>query len=201
MNLQQSHRLICGFATLLGANLIVSSQAQAVVYSINRSWDNDNATLTGTVEIPEGTYFINNSIFDPFLDIDLSLDYDGSSTILDRVDFSTIQNNGTFIIDANLSNLVFNTQNADGINPAVLSFTNISGDSYSTGSDSSPGFESSSFNGTSFDTVSFPDTFASVPSVAVPFEFTPGVGLVAISSLWGFSRIFKKKMNLKKSDH
>lgn len=186
MNLQQSHRLICGFATLLGANLIVSSQAQAVVYNINRSWDNDNAALTGTVEIPEGTYFINNSIFDPFLDIDLSLDYDGSSTILDRVDFSTIQNNGTFIIDANLSNLDFDTQNADGINPAVLSFTNISGDSYSIGSDSSPGFESSSFNGTSFDTVSFPDTFASVPSVAVPFEFTPGVGLLLLSGLLGF---------------
>ncbi len=32
-----------------------------------------------------------------------------------------------------------------------------------------------------------------ITSAAVPFEFSPGVGLVMITSLWGFSRWMRRK--------
>lgn len=164
---------------------MVALSAQAVIYSVNRSFKDVIwiSTLTGTVDCPLGTYTIENSGSSPFTAVNLTLTANGGTFHLTSVLTDNIAGTGEFIINATPTALIFNTANADGNNPADLQFTDNwlppFRNNYAIGSDESPGFESAFVPGADFDSgLSLPVSFGT----AVP---EPSIGLLGGSVLLG----------------
>jgi len=131
--------LVLGFA----AATMVASSAQAAIYFVDRSLTNGSstATLTGTVDIPIGNYTIQNTVPDPFTDVNLTLTVNATSYYFTQEDTSLIFGTGRFDIDATTTSLTFDPI-GNSSNPADLSFwyachTNR----YSVGSDGFAAFE------------------------------------------------------------
>ena len=128
-------------ATSLAA-MLTPVAAMAVTYNVNRSWsdqDANNASLVGTVDVPVGSYTIENGTPNPFTNVNLTMKVNGASyPVLNAADTSKIQGTGQFFVNATSSVLTFNTANANWPNLAYLTFKNsstgLSGQTYSIGS-------------------------------------------------------------------
>ena len=134
-------------ATSLAA-MLTPVAATAVTFTVNRSWSEsgNNASLVGTVDVPVGSYTIQNGTPNPFTNVNLILTVNGNPfPVLNAADTSNISGTGQFLVNATSSTLTFNTANADGSNPANLAFVNSStgfvGPLYGIGYDGNPGFE------------------------------------------------------------
>jgi hypothetical protein len=140
-----------------------------VTYTVDREFNfSFPASLTGTVEIPEGTYTIMNQGPSPFTSVDLTLTVDGTPYALSMAFTGMIKGTGQFLINATSTTLTFNTLNADGANWADLQFftDNIfSGIRYVTGHDGAPW---------DFETVSTPTGAESGPTT-LPMIFGTSV--------------------------
>jgi hypothetical protein len=137
---------ICRIGVLAIA-VLSSSAAFATVYDVNRSWADGGtgtASLVGTVALPEGNYTITNGGAAPFTAVNLALTLNGGSPIpLDTTDTSLINGTGQFLITATPATLTFDTDTADGFNPADLLFRSsiMPVNYYGIGSDAVPQFE------------------------------------------------------------
>jgi hypothetical protein len=133
-------------ATSLAA-MLTPVAATAVTFTVNRSWSEsgNNASLVGTVDVPVGSYTIQNGTPNPFTNVNLTLTVNSNPFTLNTADTSLVSGTGQFLVNATSSTLTFNTANADGTNPANLAFVNSStgfgGPFYLIGTDGDPGFE------------------------------------------------------------
>ncbi|MCA2618528.1 MULTISPECIES: PEP-CTERM sorting domain-containing protein [unclassified Microcystis] len=133
-------------ATSLAA-MLTPVAATAVTFTVNRSWSEsgNNASLVGTVDVPVGSYTIQNGTPNPFTNVNLTLTVNSNPFTLNTANTSNISGTGQFLVNATSSTLTFNTANADGSNPADLAFLNSStgfgGPFYVIGTDGDPGFE------------------------------------------------------------
>jgi len=170
--------------------LACSMSAQANTYNVNRSWIDGvtSASLVGTVDVALGSYTITNGGASPFDGVNLTLSIGGTSYSLTQANTSLIFGTGQFFVDANASDLIFRTANADGYNPADLRFfnTDVNAYLYAIGSDALPGFETAIVGlvGGSFTraAVTFPVVFG---TAAVPTPATVALlalGLVAVGA-------------------
>src|SRR6266446_1184759 len=98
--------------------LIISNSAQAAQYHVNRSFTDgsSSATLTGTLDIPMGSYTIQNSGPSPFTAVNLTLTVNGTPFTLTHALTGVIHGTGQFLISATPTTLTFNTANANGGN-------------------------------------------------------------------------------------
>ncbi len=113
-------------ATSLAA-MLTPVAAKAVTFTVNRSWSNgsDNASLVGTVDVPIGSYTIQNGTPNPFTNVNLILTVNGNPFTLDTVVIPSgiINGTGQFLVNATSSTLTFNT-NASGSNADRVRFQN-----------------------------------------------------------------------------
>ena len=187
-------------ATSLAAMLTpVAAMAASVTYDVNRSWSNsgNNASLVGTVDVPVGSYTIQNGTPNPFTNVNLTLTVNSNSfPVLNTAYTSVIYGTGQFLVNATSSALTFNTANANGGNPANLtfvnSFTGLSGPRYLIGSDGALGFEVAinipsifyvsapvAFGPVTFGTAQQPPTSVPEPSAILSLL---GLGLLGVGS-------------------
>jgi hypothetical protein len=193
MNLFQIPSPMClrtVYQTLVSATIVTlialaaSSDARADVYNINRyiTDGTEQATLTGTVSIPEGNYILMAGDASPFTSVNLTMTLDGTPYGLDLVLTSLIQGTGEFIIDATPTGLTFDTANADAYDSADLTFSDNpdsqSGDRYAIGYDAVPGFEAAYTDTAGFYT---PTTQPIVFGAAVPEP--SALGLLALGTI------------------
>jgi len=186
-------------ATSLAA-MLTPVAATAVTFTVNRSWSEsgNNASLVGTVDVPVGSYTIQNGTPNPFTNVNLILTVNGNPfPVLNAADTSNISGTGQFLVNATSSTLTFNTANADGSNPADLVFVNSStgfgGPFYVIGTDGVPGFEIAI--NTSPDvaaSVAFPVTFGTVQQVQQVPEPASLFGLGVLSTLGAASTLKRK---------
>jgi hypothetical protein len=186
-------------ATSLAA-MLTPVAATAVTFTVNRSWSGfgNNASLVGTVDVPVGSYTIQNGTPNPFTNVNLILTVNGNPfPVLNAADTSNISGTGQFLVNATSSTLTFNTANADGSNPADLVFVNSStgfgGPFYVIGTDGVPGFEIAI--NTSPDvvaSVAFPVTFGTVQQVQQVPEPASLFGLGVLSTLGAASTLKRK---------
>lgn len=169
---------------LLAAILLVSiGRTEAVIYTVDRSWTDVifPCSLTGTVDIPLGTYTIENRGASPFTSIDLTLGANGHIYHLTSVLTDKIYGTAQFIINATTTSLIFTTAYADGSDPADLAFSDNwlppYRNNYEIGSDESAGFEGGYVAGADlYAPVSFPVVFGA----AVPEPLMSGIFPTAI---------------------
>jgi hypothetical protein len=186
-------------ATSLAA-MLTPVAATAVTFTVNRSWSEsgNNASLVGTVDVPVGSYTIQNGTPNPFTNVNLILTVNGNPfPVLNAADTSNISGTGQFLVNATSSTLTFNTANADGTNRANLAFVNSStgfgGPFYVIGTDGVPGFEIAI--NTSPDvaaSVAFPVTFGTVQQVQQVPEPASLFGLGVLSTLGAASTLKRK---------
>ena len=190
-------------ATSLAA-MLTPVAATAVTFTVNRSWSQsgNNASLVGTVDVPIGSYTIQDGTPNPFTNVNLTLTVNSNPFTLNTADTSFIYGTGQFLVNATSSTLTFNTANANGGNPADLSFVNSStglvDPLYAIGSDGNPGFEGAV--GRLLEVVapvSLPVTFGTAQAQQVP-EPTSILGLLALGTL-GAASTLKRKLKPSKS--
>ncbi|TRU94073.1 MAG: PEP-CTERM sorting domain-containing protein [Microcystis wesenbergii Mw_QC_B_20070930_S4] len=186
-------------ATSLAA-MLTPVAATAVTFTVNRSWSSgsDTASLVGTVDVPVGSYTIQNGTPNPFTNVNLILTVNGNPfPVLNAANTSSISGTGQFLVNATSSTLTFNTANANGSNAANLAFVNSStgfgGPLYGIGFDSTPGFEVA-FGTTPgvLASVAFPVTFGTVQQVQQVPEPASLFGLGVLSTLGAASTLKRK---------
>lgn len=141
--------LLAALASL--AALLAPCHALAIIYDIDRSFSfsggSFTATLTGTVDLPAGSYTISNKGPSPFTSANLTLTVNGTPYSVDSVVTTSISGSGEFYVNATATSLTFSTVNADGGDPADLVFTDNPGggvnaiDRYAIGTDGAGSFE------------------------------------------------------------
>jgi hypothetical protein len=186
-------------ATSLAA-MLTPVAATAVTFTVNRSWSEsgNNASLVGTVDVPVGSYTIQNGTPNPFTNVNLILTVNGNPfPVLNAANTSSISGTGQFLVNATSSTLTFNTANANGINPANLAFVNSStgfgGPFYEIGFDDSPGFELAFGRSPNvLASVAFPVTFGTVQQVQQVPEPASLFGLGVLSTLGAASTLKRK---------
>jgi hypothetical protein len=186
-------------ATSLAA-MLTPVAATAVTFTVNRSWSEsgNNASLVGTVDVPVGSYTIQNGTPNPFTNVNLILTVNGNPfPVLNAANTSSISGTGQFLVNATSSTLTFNTANANGINPANLAFVNSStgfgGPFYEIGFDSNPGFEIAFVTSPIVvASVAFPVTFGTVQQVQQVPEPASLFGLGVLSTLGAASTLKRK---------
>ncbi|QGZ92028.1 PEP-CTERM sorting domain-containing protein [Microcystis aeruginosa] len=188
-------------ATSLAA-MLTPVAATAVTFTVNRSWSEsgNNASLVGTVDVPVGSYTIQNGTPNPFTNVNLILTVNGNPfPVLNAANTSLVFGTGQFLVNATSSTLTFNTANANGSNPADLAFVNSStglgGPLYVIGFDSIPGFEIASNTSPSpsvLASVAFPVTFGTVQQVQQVPEPASLFGLGVLSTLGAASTLKRK---------
>ena len=104
-------------ATSLAAMLTpVAAMAIPVVttFNVNRSWSqgSDTASLVGTVDVPVGSYTIQNGTPNPFTNVNLTLTVNGNAVTLNAVVAATA-GPAQFLVDATSSVLTFNPDVSD----------------------------------------------------------------------------------------
>lgn len=168
------------------AILAISLQARADVYSVDSSFNEGttNATLTGTVSLPEGSFVITNGGSSPFTAINLTLTVDGTPYDLTKVYTLNILGTGEFFIDATAATLTFNTAGGGFTDPADLEFSDNSNprdnDWYIIGYDGAPGFQSCSTGaGSPHELLALPYVFGT----AVPEPTTLALAGLAVTLL------------------
>ncbi|RPH89655.1 MAG: PEP-CTERM sorting domain-containing protein [Chroococcales cyanobacterium metabat2.561] len=100
-------------ATSLAAMLTpVAAMAIPVVttFNVNRSWSqgSDTASLVGTVDVPVGSYTIQNGTPNPFTNVNLTLTVNGNAVTLNAVDLTDTLAPAQFLVNATSSVLTFN---------------------------------------------------------------------------------------------
>jgi hypothetical protein len=175
----------------LAAAAMSSSNAQAALYSVDRSFTDGSsvATLTGTLAVPTGSYTIQDGSASPFTAVDLTLTVGGSSYALTYALTELVFGSGQFFIDATPTTLTFSTATADGFNPADLVFSDTtpdtqSGNRYAIGYNGHPGFEvANTDTGVVIADVTFPAVFGTaVPEPGcVTLVGAGAVGLLALA--------------------
>ncbi|NCS48254.1 MAG: PEP-CTERM sorting domain-containing protein [Microcystis aeruginosa BK11-02] len=188
-------------ATSLAA-MLTPVAATAVTFTVNRSWSSgsNNASLVGTVDVPVGSYTIQNGTPNPFTNVNLILTVNGNPfPVLNAANTSSISGTGQFLVNATSSTLTFNTANANGSNTADLAFVNSStgfgGPLYAIGFDSIPGFEiavGTSPSPSVVASVAFPVTFGTVQQVQQVPEPASLFGLGVLSTLGAASTLKRK---------
>jgi hypothetical protein len=186
-------------ATSLAA-MLTPVAATAVTFTVNRSWSEsgNNASLVGTVDVPVGSYTIQNGTPNPFTNVNLILTVNGNPfPVLNAADTSNISGTGQFLVNATSSTLTFNTANADGTNRANLAFVNSStgfgGPLYGIGTDGNPGFEIAINTSPEVAaSVAFPVTFGTVQQVQQVPEPASLFGLGVLSTLGAASTLKRK---------
>ena len=186
-------------ATSLAA-MLTPVAATAVTFTVNRSWSGfgNNASLVGTVDVPVGSYTIQNGTPNPFTNVNLILTVNGNPfPVLNAADTSNISGTGQFLVNATSSTLTFNTANADGSNPADLVFVNSStgfgGPFYVIGTDGVPGFETTINTSPGVTaSVAFSVTFGTVQQVQQVPEPASLFGLGVLSTLGAASTLKRK---------
>jgi hypothetical protein len=152
------------------AALLTATSARAEIYFVNRSFTDGSttATLIGTVDVPLGSYTIQNMGASPFTSVNLTLTVNATAFAVDNVLTGIIQGTGQFNINATATTLTFGTANSDGGNPADLEFSDTTdphaNDRYVLGSNGDPRFEAgyTSAGSVLSTAVSFPTVFATV---------------------------------------
>jgi hypothetical protein len=197
MTIRKLQLAVIAAATVIAA--MIASSAQATLYDVNRSFTDgsSSASLTGTVNIPLGSYTIDaNSSAWPFTAVNLTLTVNGTPYNLNQALPVTYCMGGTgqFFIDATPTTLTFNV-NADGPDYADLTFSDTSDttlyyNQYIIGWDYYPGFELASPIG---DSVGADVTFTTVFGTAVPEPTTNGCFLLGLGALACFQRFTKKR--------
>lgn len=160
---------VCYISILIASTAMFVHQSYAEAYVINRSISNGAsvATLVGTLDIPIGSYLIENESESPFTDVDLTMTVDSVSFGLDRSLTDVIFGDGQFFIEATPTSLIFDAI-GNNANPADLVFSDnmysFANNRWAIGSDGSPAFEvANSDNGDVLtNAFSFPVTFGTV---------------------------------------
>ncbi|WOB66496.1 PEP-CTERM sorting domain-containing protein [Microcystis aeruginosa] len=190
-------------ATSLAA-MLTPVAATAVTFTVNRSWSNgsNNASLVGTVDVPIGSYTIQNGTPNPFTNVNLTLTVNGTPFTLNTADTSFIYGTGQFLVNATSSTLTFNTANANGDNAADLFFVNSStglfGSLYGILSPSVSGEVGASTLVSVFASVSFPVTFGIAQTAQQVPEPASLFGLGVLGTL-GAASTLKRKLKPSKS--
>lgn len=170
-------------ALAISAVLLAPCHALALIYQVDRSFQGGPVfvALTGTVDVPLGSYTIMNKGANPFTSVDLTLTVNGTPYSLNFVFTDFISGTGEFFINATPTSLTFNVANANANNPADLVFSENSSaafasDRYSIGTDGASEIESvvTGAGNRSVNGEMFPDEWA----VAVPEPST--LSLLAI---------------------
>jgi hypothetical protein len=96
-------------ATSLAA-MLTPVAAMAVTFNVNRSWSqgSDTASLVGTVDVPLGSYTIQNGTPNPFTNVNLTLTVNGNAVTLNAVDINNTFAPAQFLVNATSSVLTFN---------------------------------------------------------------------------------------------
>ena len=96
-------------ATSLAA-MLTPVAATAVTFTVNRSWSEsgNNASLVGTVDVPVGSYTIQNGTPNPFTNVNLTLTLNGNAVTLNAVDLTDTLAPAQFLVNATSSVLTFN---------------------------------------------------------------------------------------------
>jgi hypothetical protein len=165
-----------GATVLAGLALLAASgPAFADIYNVNRSFSDgvNSATLTGTVDVSEGSYAIVNGGASPFNSVNLTLTVNGTSYSLSHALTGMIEGTGQFFVDATSATLTFRTATSDGVNPADLVFSDNTSPSvnnrYVIGSNGNPHFEAAyTSNGGFAESTDIPAIFGTVGSPVVP---------------------------------
>lgn len=181
-----------GGAVCAGAVLLIVSSAQAQIYNVDRSITDgtSSATLIGTLDIPIGSYTIQNASASPFTSVNLTLTVNATIFVLDNALTGIINGTGQFFIDATPTTLTFSTANSDGGDPADLEFSDTTllyaNDRYVIGSNADPQFEAAYTAAGSVlsTTVTFPTVFGT----AVPEPTTLALAGLGGVCLLVFSR-------------
>jgi hypothetical protein len=176
-----------GLTVCAGAVLLAASSAQAEVYFVNRSFTDGSsiATLTGTVDIPLGSYTIQNEGASPFTSVNLTLTVNATGFAVNNVLTGLINGTGQFNINATATTLTFGTANSNGGNPADLEFSDTTdtqaNDRYVLGSNGDPQFEAgfTSAGSVLSTTVTFPTVFATAAPEPTTLALT-GLGGMAL---------------------
>lgn len=120
-------------ATSLAAMLTpVAAMAIPAVttFNVNRSWSegSDTASLVGTVDVPVGSYTIQNGTPNPFTNVNLTLTLNGNAVTLNAVDLTDTLAPAQFLVNATSSVLTFNADISGCSNDCVseLEFINSS---------------------------------------------------------------------------
>ena len=190
-------------ATSLAA-MLTPVAAKAVTFTVNRSWSNgsDNASLVGTVDVPIGSYTIQNGTPNPFTNVNLILTVNSNPFTLDAANTSGVFGTGQFLVNATSSTLTFNTANADGSNQAFLAFvdssTGLTGPLYGIASQNVSAEVGASTLVSVFASVSFPVTFGIAQTAQQVPEPASLFGLGVLGTL-GAASTLKRKLKPSKS--
>jgi len=187
---------------LIACTMTIVPSVNAIFYDVSRSWSDGfggTASLTGTVDVPLGSYTIMNNGPSPFTSVSLMLSVNGGAPVLlNHADTSAIFGTGQFLISATASSLIF-TANGNAFNPADLNFfdaTNLN--SYSIGSDADPHFQIGEIgNHDVVDlSITFPNVFGTTRSVS---DTGSALAMLSISLLGlglGFNRLSRGSTRL-----
>ena len=174
--------------------LIVSlstSAARADLYAVNRSWSGTggNASLVGTVDLPQGSYTIVNATPNPFTAVNLTMTVNGTPYALNEASTALITGTAQFFITANATNLTFNLANANGSNPADMVFRDSADHNtrYGIGHDGDPGFQIGITPGLTPDVVA-PQSFPTIFGVLVPEP-----GTLSVLALGGLTLLHRRR--------
>ncbi|GCA78505.1 PEP-CTERM sorting domain-containing protein [Microcystis aeruginosa] len=190
-------------ATSLAA-MLTPVAATAVTFTVNRSWSNgsNNASLVGTVDVPIGSYTIQNGTPNPFTNVNLILTVNGNPFTLDAANTSGVFGTGQFLVNATSSTLTFNTANADGSNHAFLAFvdssTGLTGPLYGIASQNVSAEVGGSTLVSVFAQLTFPVTFGTAQTAQQVPEPASLFGLGVLGTL-GVASTLKRKLKPSKS--
>ena len=190
-------------ATSLAA-MLTPVAAKAITYTVNRSWSesDNNASLVGTVDVPIGSYTIQNGTPNPFTNVNLILTVNSNPFTLDAANTSGVFGTGQFLVNATSSTLTFNTANADGSNQAFLAFvdssTGLTGPLYGIASQNVSAEVGASTLVSVFASVSFPVTFGTAQTAQQVPEPASLFGLGVLGTL-GAASTLKRKLKPSKS--
>ncbi len=193
-------------ATSLAA-MLTPVAAKAITYTVNRSWSesDNNASLVGTVDVPIGSYTIQNGTPNPFTNVNLILTVNSNPFTLDAANTSGVFGTGQFLVNATSSTLTlltFNTANADGSNQAFLAFvdssTGLTGPLYGIASQNVSAEVGASTLVSVFASVSLPVTFGIAQTAQQVPEPASLFGLGVLGTL-GAASTLKRKLKPSKS--
>ena len=181
----KTYRLLLAISAAL-APFLTPVGAAAATYDVHRFFSDGptNATLTGTLELPLGSYTIMDRAPSPFAAVNLTLTVNGVSYSLHNALTDVIFGTGQFFIEATADSLIFNTANADGSNPADLVFSDNldpqAHNRYAIGWNGAPGFEVAYTEaGDLAVPATFPTVFAVVPEPSTMTLLATAMGLLA----------------------